>query len=416
MHDIKINLFPAMFGDSEKILVTSGEFAISTFLYSTGVAGLRVCNSAGQFTLLPFQGQQIWRASFFGRELTMKTAFDEPVATTDYLSTYGGFLIHCGAAAMGVPGEKDSHPLHGELPNMPYRDACVRLGRDAKGEFAAAGGVVDVRTGFSMHYSFRPEIRLYAGATVLEVDSALENMRRSAFEYMYMCHVNFLPRDGATLIYSLGGAKGAGGNGGAASAGGNGGTGGAGNAVSAGGADSAESAGGNGSADGAESAGGANGVHVYIDVPDNLPEAHKQKLRGYMEAVAQNPGLHDRVGGPDQIYDPEMVLNIRYAADSDGYAHCMQYASGSASADYVGCRMAELPFGIRWISRTGDEDAMGMLLPATADHKGRTEAARRGLLKTLAPGARVNFSLRAGCLSADDAEKMKTRIKSLTGK
>ena len=61
-----------------------------------------------------------------GRQLTMRSMFDQPQATRNYLETYGGFLIHCGFTAMGVPTKEDSHPLHGELPNAPYRQAYHR--------------------------------------------------------------------------------------------------------------------------------------------------------------------------------------------------------------------------------------------------------------------------------------------------
>ncbi|GIS11657.1 MAG: hypothetical protein CM15mP115_08080 [Alphaproteobacteria bacterium] len=49
--------------------------------------------------MLPFKGQQIWRAGFDGRDLTMRSMFDEPVDTQVYLETYGAFMIHCGLAA-----------------------------------------------------------------------------------------------------------------------------------------------------------------------------------------------------------------------------------------------------------------------------------------------------------------------------
>ena len=41
--------------------------------------------TAARSVMLPFQGQQIWSAQFVGRELTMKSMFDEPRATPDYL-------------------------------------------------------------------------------------------------------------------------------------------------------------------------------------------------------------------------------------------------------------------------------------------------------------------------------------------
>jgi len=362
MNETKIYFTPAAFGPIEKTAAEYGEFTVSAFTYSTGVAALRVKNAAGHFILLPFQGQQVWRAFFLGRELTMKTAFDEPLPTRDYLSTYGGFLIHCGATAMGNPGAGDKHPLHGELPNIDYNNTYIICGNDAKGDYVIAGGEVEVRTGFSLHYTFKPEIKLYAGASVMDVTCGLKNMRQSPMEYMYLCHINFLPKDGANLVYSA-------------------------------------------RPDG-------DSFKIFIDVPENLPEEKRGRLRAYMEAVAKDPALHHDIGAPGQIYEPEIVFDIKYAADETGYAHCMQdYGDG---ADYAAFMPDKLPHGIRWISRTGDEDALGMVLPATADHKGRSEAERRGMLKTLAPGARVAFKYRAGCLDKTGAAAMKAHIASIT--
>ena len=83
-----IPLLPRYFSHRETIFATSGKLTASTFLYSTGVAGLRITNSCGEIEVLPFQGQQIWRASFYDRELTMRSMFDEPNPTTDYLKAY----------------------------------------------------------------------------------------------------------------------------------------------------------------------------------------------------------------------------------------------------------------------------------------------------------------------------------------
>ena len=362
MKEVKISLNPALFGCAEKTIAEYGEFCASTFTYSTGVAALRLKNAAGYFILLPFQGQQVWRAFFLGRELTMKTTFPEPLPNRDFISTYGGFLLHCGANSMGSPGADNKYPQHGELPNIAYDDAYIIFGSDDNGDYAAVGGEVEVRTGFSLYYKFRPEIKLYAGTSVLDVTCSLVNMRRSPMEYMYLSHINFLPIDGANLVYSA-------------------------------------------------KLNAAN-FKIFIDVPETLPEDRRNKLRTYMEAVDKDPALHHIVGGPGQVYEPEIVFDIKYLADGDGYAHCMQdFGDG---ADYAAFKVNELPHGIRWISRTGDEDAMGMILPATADHKGRAEAERRGMLKTLAPGARVEFKYKAGCLDKAGAARMKAHIESMT--
>jgi hypothetical protein len=98
-----IHLAPSFFGERKRTLVEHGPLSASTFCFGSGVCGIRLSNELGHLVLLPFQGQQIWDASFGGRTLTMVSMFDEPQPTREYLDTYGGFLIHCGATAMGVP-------------------------------------------------------------------------------------------------------------------------------------------------------------------------------------------------------------------------------------------------------------------------------------------------------------------------
>ena len=98
-----VNLTPEFFTKREKTLVKHGTLMASTFRFDSDVCGLRLSNELGQLVMLPFQGQQIWSAEFGGRNLTMKSMFAEPRPTREYLETYGGFLLHCGATVMGVP-------------------------------------------------------------------------------------------------------------------------------------------------------------------------------------------------------------------------------------------------------------------------------------------------------------------------
>ena len=67
-----IHLYPSFFGEAEKTLVKHEGLTASTFLYTSGVHGLRLTNELGHLVVLPYQGQQIWDAQFFGRILTRK--------------------------------------------------------------------------------------------------------------------------------------------------------------------------------------------------------------------------------------------------------------------------------------------------------------------------------------------------------
>ena len=103
-----INLNAVNFGPGETVIAEGDGLAASAFRYASGVAALRIRNRVGEIVALPFQGQQIADATFHGRRLTMRSMFDEPVPASTYLGNSGGFLVHCGATAMGNPAPEDT--------------------------------------------------------------------------------------------------------------------------------------------------------------------------------------------------------------------------------------------------------------------------------------------------------------------
>jgi hypothetical protein len=355
MNEGKINLFPELFADQERLILQTGELSAATFRYPSGVCALRIKNTRGELVILPFQGQQIWSASFCGQDLTMKTAFTQPMPTQDYLKTYGGFMLHCGATAMGVPSAEDRHPLHGELPNLPYQQAYIRCGADGQGRYLVVGGQAEYLVGFTVHYRAEPEIRLDETATTAGITLKITNLRTRPMEFMYLCHINFRPIDGSRLVYS---AK----------------------------ADQAH-------------------IKVHRDIPSDRSQAEQEALRAYMDKIAEHPEHHHLIDAASQIYDPEIVMTIHYQADRQGTAHCMQVLP-DGSAFYAAFRPDQLPVGLRWISRTGSEDALGMLLPATGEHKGLAQARKKGQTQAIPPGGSVTLNLKAGYLEAAEAGRI----------
>ena len=93
------HLTESMFSTREQLLLEADTLEASAFRFESGVAAIRLRNELGERVLLPFQGQQIWSASFRGRNITMRSMFDQPRTTRNYLETYGGFLLHCLAHA-----------------------------------------------------------------------------------------------------------------------------------------------------------------------------------------------------------------------------------------------------------------------------------------------------------------------------
>ncbi len=357
-----INLYPHFFNKTEKVLAQWQGLEASVFKYSTGVLALRLRNSLGWMTLLPFQGQQIWHIEFYDRLLTMQSMFAEPNPTTDYLRTYGGFLIHCGATAMGGPGPTDTHPVHGELPNATYQTAQLVLGKDDTGAYIGLTGSFQYSVAFNTNYIARPLVKLYENSSKISISMEIENLRPYDMELMYLGHVNFRPVDHGRLVYTA--------------------------------------------------PYDADHVRVRAEIP-----AHLNPPAGYREFLAElkaDPTKHHRLS-PDLAFNPEAVFYIDYSADSAGWAHSMQIHP-NGGADFISHRPDQLDHGIRWLSRTGDQDALGLILPATAEPEGYTTEKAKGNIKSIPAGDTFRFELKVGALTPDKAREMEGRIDGIMGR
>jgi Domain of unknown function (DUF4432) len=353
-----IHLHKTQFLDLEKPLAELGNLKASTFLYPSGVQGIRLQNEVGQMVVLPFQGQQIWSLEFYGRDLTMKTMFDMPY-NAPYLQTYGGFLIHCGATAMGVPGAGDNHPLHGELPNAAYQTAQLVIGEDARGRYFGITGSYQHTVAFAFNYKAKPLVKLYEHSSRIDVHVELENLKNSSMEFLYMAHVNFRPVDHGELKYS---AK-----------------------VS------------------------SDTVRVRSSIPSHVkpPPGYAE----FLEQLRQNPSLHHKLE-PGLGFDPEVVFFIDYLADPNGWAHSLQVHPNGTS-DYIAHKPSQLGHGVRWISRTPDQDCLGIVLPATAEPEGVTAERAKGNIKTLEPHGTFAIDLEIGALMEAETSRVETVIESM---
>ncbi len=357
--EITVNLNPHFFRETEKTLVEYEGLSASIFRFSSGVCGVRIKNELGQVILLPFQGQQIWDAEFEGHTLTMKSMFDEPRSTQDYLMTYGGFMLHCGATAMGCPTEKDTHPLHGELPNAPYQKACLKIGRDERGPYIGLSGEYRHTIAFAFNYVAEPLVKLYAGSMLLPISIAITNLREAEMELMYMAHVNFRPVDNGRLVYS------------------------------------------------------APCTPEHVRVRTQLPAHVKPSAEHlkFLKELQEHPEKHN-VLSPDLELDPEVVLYINYQTDEEGWAHSMQIRP-DGYADYIRHRPAELDHGVRWICRIPNQDALGLVLPATAEPEGYLTEKAKGNVKVMPPNGTVRFEVEAGLLRPEEASQMGEKIERI---
>jgi hypothetical protein len=151
----------------------------------------------------------------------------------------------------------------------------------------------------------------------------------------------------------------------------------------------------------------------HVRVRSSIP-SHISPPEGYREFLAQletNPEKHNLLT-PDLAFDPEVVFFIDYLADEAGWAHSMQ-VHPDGSADFISHRPSELDHGVRWISRTADQEALGLLLPATAEPEGYTAEKEKGNIKVLPPGGEFKFSLEAGALNPVEAKALEIKINQI---
>lgn len=356
---MKLYLTPEFFGQPEKRLIESGGLSAATFRFSSGVCGLRLANEMGELVLLPFQGQQVWSAAFGGRNLTMRSMFSEPRPGVPFLETFGGFLQHCGAIAMGGPSPKDTHPLHGELPNAHYRQAFLVLGEDARGTYLGLGGQYQHTVAFGYNYLAEPLVKLYANSTLFEVEMAITNLKASPMELMYLMHVNFKPIDHSRLVYS------------------------------------------------------ATCTPEHVRVRTGIP-AHIKPLPGYVEFLAElkaHPEKHHLLS-PELMFDPEVAIFIDYLAGEDGWAHSLQIHP-DGTADYFSHRPDQLPRATRWLCRTPDQDALALVEPGTAEPEGYLAEKAKGNLRILPPKGVFQARVVVGALQAEAASRIEKTIQQI---
>jgi hypothetical protein len=85
----------------------------------------------------------------------------------------------------------------------------------------------------------------------------------------------------------------------------------------------------------------------------------------------------------------------------DGYASCIRH------------RPSQLRHGVRWISRTADQDCLGIVLPATAEPEGYAAEKAKGNVGSIAAGATAVFAYEAGLLTPAEASAEEKAIEGI---
>jgi len=358
----ELKLEKSFFSEKPEEILEIDSFKIASFIYESGVYGLKIQNGRGFITVLPYMGQMVWDVVFGDRNIAMNTTFLQPVQTDFFLHTYGAFLVHCGALKMGCPGPEDSHPLHGELPCAEYRNVKIIIGEDNKGRFLGVSGIFEYNIAFGAHYLATPLVKIYEDSTLIDISMSIENLSNYQMELMYMAHLNLRPVVNGRIVQSLG------------------------------------------------------WTAKDVAVRDSIP-SHVSVPKGYREFIdrlKEEPGITKVIRSED-IYRPEVVFFLgKPDADSEGFAHFMQ-VHPDGSADYVSYKPEELDHASRWFCINEDKQALGLVLPATADAEGYTAEKKKGNIKIVEGKKSASFNVTAGYLDKAETGEKEKYISGITG-
>jgi len=300
----------------------------------------------------------IWDAVFYNNSIKMNTPFLEPVEVNNFGETYGCYLMHCGMTAMGVPKELDNHPPHGVIPYADYKNVEIIVNTDEKGKFVAITGTYEHNVAFDEHYLAQPMVKMHENSGMLEVTMKTQNLSRKEMNLMYLCHVNNKLVLNAKIHQSL----------------------------------------------------AWDSAHMTIqEINQSSSDPNLVEL---FQRVKEDPSTSNPISN-QEYYDPEIVFFLRdMKTDKDDQAHFL-YEIPDAPACYTYFDTKELGHGVRWIAYHEDCEAMGMVLPATAESEGYTAEMAKGNVFTIAPGEIFSATINCGAVTEAKKEKIIEKIKKI---
>jgi hypothetical protein len=262
---------------------------------------------------------------------------------------------------MGNPGPADTHPLHGELPNLAYQSAQLIFGEHAEGGYVELTGSGRDTRAFSHDFVARPRLRIGEGSSDFRLTVEVENRATKFLPFLYLAHINFRPADGGVLVDAV-----------------------------------------------------RDDRADIVVRSAKLDPGVRDAVRAYHEAIAADPSSHRtlRQGVP---IEPGLVLTMKAASDADGWTHAL-HRHPDGSGDFVSYRADDLPYAVRWITRSGDQDALGLVLPATAPPDGLAAARANNQLVWIEPGGSYRTELRFGALDREATGALEAAIATIRGR
>lgn len=333
----KFKLYKDAFKEQSRVLIENDEFTISSFKYPTGVEALKVQNSRGYLTFLPFEGLMIWEAVFDGFDLKMKNTFKWPYPGKQITDSYGPFQFHSGLLASGNPGPEDDHYAHGEFPLSQMDSSYVEV----KDDSVTISSQVEYVKGFGDHYFANPSVTMTKGSALFDIRMFVKNL--SEYQEMplqYLTHINYKFVEGAKITQNI----------------------------------------------------SDDAFELRTSIPDHIHPT--KEWLAFTDKVAKSGKL---INDLDDIthFDPEIVFfgdKLNEFVDDAEFKMQMD----NKHTVKVAFNTTQFPDVTRWLMYNPDLQVAAFALPATSRTEGRTAAKKNGTLIMLKPQESRSFKVTTG--------------------
>ncbi|TDQ57591.1 uncharacterized protein DUF4432 [Mesocricetibacter intestinalis] len=331
-----IYLDKGQFGAKERVICQNEKFSAVAFKYDSGIEAVKLSNSKGSVTVLPFYGQIIWDAEFNGHNLKMKNMFSQPKQGDNIIDTYGCFAFHSGLIRNGCPAPQDDHPLHGEMPCAQMDKAWLIIDDNLLG----IGGQTEYVKGFGDHYLAEPEVVLRADSSLFDINMRVTNLAGVEMPLQYMCHMNYCYEHGAELSQNI-----------------------------------------------PESA-----VQLRRTIPAHVKPT--PEWLDFNQRIQQGEYRLNRLEN-DEMYNPEIVF---FMDKLNQYREMAEYRMQSPQGHTYLTRFSteQFNYATRWILYNQDQQVGAFVLPATCRPEGHCAAKENGSLIIMAPHESRYFSVTTG--------------------
>lgn len=145
---------------------------------------------------------------------------------------------------------------------------------------------------------------------------------------------------------------------------------------------------------------------------ENSSDIRIRKLSDYIKSIGNDYRKLDYLDFENQVFYPELCVNIKYSADESNMAHSMQVLK-DGSACYVAFDRRRLPYGLRWYCKSSEENGLGFCLPTTGSNESTGKNREKGLFNTIKAYEEDNLYFKFGYISKSEADCIAYKINKI---